>query len=221
MNELKRELSKLSGIDFFNPKFRDVFKKYFPDDKDAEEEKLEQMGIEEETEEVVEDNPETMVEDKLEEVSESETDTENDVEDMVEEKADTEEEAQEVAETIEDEAQEIQDETVTDEEIAEPVEEVASDNTNNLEEELYDVKIENELRKLGVRDDKIEPAKRMAKYEIAGMEDLARLGEIVKQYPEWTTSYRPQGFGMSVDEGKYNLTEEEKRLKQMGIDPRD
>ena len=50
MNELKRELSKLSGIDFFNPKFRDVFKKYFPDDKDAEEEKLEQMGIEEETE---------------------------------------------------------------------------------------------------------------------------------------------------------------------------
>lgn len=218
MNELKRELSKLSGIDFFNPKFRDVFKKYFPDDKDAEEEKLEQMGIEEETEEVVEDNPEEMVEDKLEEVSESETDTENDVEDMVEEKADTEEETQEVAETIEDEAQEIQDETVTDE-VAEP--EVAVDNTNNLEEELYDVKIENELRKLGVRDDKIEPAKRMAKYEIAGMEDLARLGEIVRQYPEWTTSYRPQGFGMSVDEGKYNLTEEEKRLKQMGIDPRD
>lgn len=219
MNELKRELSKLSGIDFFNPKFRDVFKKYFPDDKDAEEEKLEQMGIEEETEEVVEDNPEEMVEDKLEEVSESETDTENDVEDMVEEKADTKEETQEVAETIEDEAQEIQDETVTDEEITEP--DVAVDNTNNLEEELYDVKIENELRKLGVRDDKIEPAKRMAKYEIAGMEDLARLGEIVRQYPEWTTSYRPQGFGMSVDEGKYNLTEEEKRLKQMGIDPRD
>ena len=218
MNELKRELSKLSGIDFFNPKFRDVFKKYFPDDKDAEEEKLEQMGIEEETEEVVEDNPEEKVEDKLEEVSESETDTENDVEDMVEEKADTEEETQEVAETIEDEAQEIQDETVT-EEVAEP--EVAVDNTNNLEEELYDVKIENELRKLGVRDDKIEPAKRMAKYEIAGMEDLARLGEIVRQYPEWTTSYSPQGFGMSVDEGKYNLTEEEKRLKQMGIDPRD
>lgn len=219
MNELKRELSKLSGIDFFNPKFRDVFKKYFPDDKDAEEEKLEQMGIEEETEEVVEDNPEEKVEDKLEEVSESETDTENDVEDMVEEKADTKEETQEVAETIEDEAQEIQDETVTEEEVAEP--EVAVENTNNLEEELYDVKIENELRKLGVRDDKIEPAKRMAKYEIAGMEDLARLGEIVRQYPEWTTSYRPQGFGMSVDEGKYNLTEEEKRLKQMGIDPRD
>lgn len=218
MNELKRELSKLSGIDFFNPKFRDVFKKYFPDDKDAEEEKLEQMGIEEETEEVVEDNPEAMVEEKLEEVSESETDTENDVEDMVEEKADTEEEAQEVAETIEDEAQEIQEEAVT-EEVAEP--EVAVDNTNNLEEELYDVKIENELRKLGVRDDKIEPAKRMAKYEIAGMGDLAKLGEIVRQYPEWTTSYRPQGFGMSVDEGKYNLTEEEKRLKQMGIDPRD
>lgn len=215
MNELKRELSKLSGIDFFNPKFRDVFKKYFPDDKDAEEEKLEQMGIEEETEEVVDDNPETMVEDKLEEVSENETDTENDVEDMVDEK----EETQEVVEPV-DEAQEIQDEPVTDE-VAEPIEEVPVDNTNNLEEELYDVKIENELRKLGVRDDKIEPAKRMAKYEIDGIEDLARLGDIVRQYPEWTTSYRPQGFGMSVDEGKYNLTEEERRLKQMGIDPRD
>lgn len=215
MNELKRELSKLSGVDFFNPKFRDVFKKYFPDDKDAEEEKLEQMGIEEETEEVVDDNPETMVEDKLEEVSENETDTENDVEDMVDEK----EETEEVVEPV-DETQEIQDEPVTDE-VAEPIEEVPVDNTNNLEEELYDVKIENELRKLGVRDDKIEPAKRMAKYEIDGIEDLARLGDIVRQYPEWTTSYRPQGFGMSVDEGKYNLTEEERRLKQMGIDPRD
>ena len=28
MNELKKELSKLSGVDMFNPKFRDVFKKY-------------------------------------------------------------------------------------------------------------------------------------------------------------------------------------------------
>ena len=38
MNELKRELSKVTGIDFFNPKFREIFKKHFPNDKDAEEE---------------------------------------------------------------------------------------------------------------------------------------------------------------------------------------
>ena len=42
-NELKRELSKLTGIDFFNPKFRETFKKHFPNDKDAEEEKVEKM----------------------------------------------------------------------------------------------------------------------------------------------------------------------------------
>ena len=37
ISELKRELSKLAGIDFFNPKYRDVFKKYFPDEEDADE----------------------------------------------------------------------------------------------------------------------------------------------------------------------------------------
>ena len=44
-NELKRELSKLSGVDFFNPKYRELFKKAFPEDKDAEEEKLKKEGI--------------------------------------------------------------------------------------------------------------------------------------------------------------------------------
>ena len=35
-NELKRELSKLSGVDFFNPKYRELFKNAIHDDKDAE-----------------------------------------------------------------------------------------------------------------------------------------------------------------------------------------
>ena len=28
LTEFKKELSRLSGVDFFNPKFRDVFKKF-------------------------------------------------------------------------------------------------------------------------------------------------------------------------------------------------
>ena len=52
MNELKKELSKLTGIDMFNPRFREVFKKYFPEDKDAEEERLEDLELNEESEEI-------------------------------------------------------------------------------------------------------------------------------------------------------------------------
>ena len=37
INELKRELSRLSGVDFFNPKYREVFKKVFPGEKETEE----------------------------------------------------------------------------------------------------------------------------------------------------------------------------------------
>ena len=53
INELKRELSKISGVDFFNPKYRDVFKKYFSDDKDEKEEEQaeeETLAAEEEAE---------------------------------------------------------------------------------------------------------------------------------------------------------------------------
>ena len=51
MNELKRELSKLAGIDFFNPKYRDVFKKYLPDEEDADEEVVDETPVEAQTDE--------------------------------------------------------------------------------------------------------------------------------------------------------------------------
>ena len=81
MNELKRELSKLTGIDFFNPKFREVFKKHFPNDKDAEEEKVDKM-LNEDEEKEIDDVP---AEDVVDDVKDIDTDkAEHEVEDKVE-----------------------------------------------------------------------------------------------------------------------------------------
>ena len=85
VKDLKKELSKLSGVDFFNPKYRDVFKKYFPDEEDAKsedvvedvdvvEKEVEAPVVEDikETEEVVDEDVshETTEDDVVEEVVE-------------------------------------------------------------------------------------------------------------------------------------------------------
>ena len=205
MNELKKELSKLSGVDMFNPKFRDVFKKYFPDDKDAEEVALEEKGIE--TEEVEEN---TVAEEIAEETAEETTDVveDKDVEEVTEDVAE--------AETVE-EAEEVVEDAVA-EEVAEETTEEVTEAVDNTADELLDARIENELLKGGVRPEKLAPAKRVMKVEINSLEDLGKVQEILREYPEWVRGYNNDSYGMSVDEAGDGLTEEEKRLKQMGID---
>lgn len=210
MNELKKELSKLSGVDMFNPKFRDVFKKYFPDDKDAEEQALEEKGIETDA---VEEN--TVAEEIAEETAEETTE-------VVEDK-----DAEEVAEDVA-EADTVEEEVVEDavaEEVAEgtteeKVEEVTETAIDNTADELLDARIENELLKGGVRPEKLIPAKRVMKVEVNSLEDLGKVQEILREYPEWVRGYDNKGYGMPVDETGDGLTEEEKRLREMGIDPK-
>ena len=199
MNELKKELSKLSGVDMFNPKFRDVFKKYFPEDKDAEEERAAEL--------VGED-----VEDKVEEAVAEEVAEDTTVDTPAEEVAENIEDAKEVEEA--QETVENIDEVVTDTE-AETIE-TAVDNTSA---ELLDAKIENELLKGDIKPEKLNAAKRVMKVEVTSLEDLDKIREIlIRDYPEWVRGNDTKGFGMSVDESGDGLTEEEKRLKQMGID---
>lgn len=213
MNELKRELSKLTGIDFFNPKFREVFKKYFPDDKDLEEEKLEELISEDK-----EDNSK-----KTESESENldaNIETQNsEVEDNKENEENSDVELTDNNEEIDNDLNSNSEESQ--EEVSEPIQE---DNLTNeidsTKSELLDAKIELELIKNGVSTERLDSAKKLAKYEITSLDELGKIKELIKEYPEWVRSFNVQDFGMPIDETTSDLTAEEKRLKEMGIDPR-
>lgn len=209
MNELKRELSKITGIDFFNPKFREVFKKYFPNDKDLEEEKLEEI--------INEDKEENSEMDKNEgENSDAVTNVQNpDVDDNEEEKN------EEVLKVEEPDDTDLEpEESQTD--VSELVQEDGStDELANSKRELLDAKIELELIKNGVSPERLESAKKLAKYEITSLDELGKIKDLIREYPEWVRSFEVQNFGMPVDEMSDDLTAEEKRLKEMGINPRD
>lgn len=224
IKEFKKELSKLAGIDFFNPKFRDVFKRYFPDDADkeedttAEEERLKEVVGDEQVEDIEkelasENSDETVEEENTEEIqnADEEVETKVNVDETVQDK-----------ESVEDKENNKSDgDNSTDEGLdAEPVSEAEPKQEPN--QELVDTKVELELVKAGVREDRLEPAKRLILSEIHGLEDLDKVKEMIKQFPEWIkeSAINTKPFGMPVGEGGGDLTEEEKRLKAMGIDPR-
>lgn len=195
-NELKRELLKLSGVDFFNPKYRELFKKAFPEDKDAEEEKLKKEGM----------IGEEKIKDKTEDIDKAED--EREIDKIERDKAETPEKRDEKAEEVREETHEI----------GKEVDELKGDKTEDM---LLETKIENALLRGGVREEKLGPAMRLAKSEIGGLDELGKVEDILKDFPEWVHGYKPKGFGMDIDNGSDNLSEEEKRLKQMGINPRD
>ena len=220
IKEFKKELSKLAGIDFFNPKFRDVFKRYFPDDADKEEETT---AEEERLKEVVGDEQVEDIEKELASENSDGTAEEENTEEIqnVDEEVKTGENATESTqeEGVEEnkEKTDSQDETTTDEGLdAEPVSEAEPKQEPN--QELVDTKVELELVKAGVREDRLEPAKRLILSEIHGLEDLDKVKEMIKQFPEWIkeSAINTKPFGMPVGEGGGD----EKRLKAMGIDPR-
>lgn len=206
INELKRELSKLSGIDFFNPKYRDVFNKYSPEEDAKEDEDLVEdvKAIEDDKVEDVKE-AEDKIEDKVEDVDKAED--EREIDKIEEDKADDEDKADEKAEEVNEES----------EEIGKDVDELKEDKTAD---ELLDAKIELELIHNGVKPEKIDSAKKYVKHEVASLDELDKVKEILKEYPEWVAGYKSENFGMPVDEDN-GLTEEEKRLVQMGINPRD
>lgn len=224
IKEFKKELSKLAGIDFFNPKFRDVFKRYFPDDVDkeeettAEEERLKEVVGNERVEDIEkelasENSDETAEEENTEEIqnADEEVETEENIDEIVQD-----EESAEDKENTESDGDNSTDEGLD----AEPVSEAEPKQEPN--QELVDTKVELELVKAGVREDRLEPAKRLILSEIHGLEDLDKVKEMIKQFPEWIkeSAINTKPFGMPVGEGGGDLTEEEKRLKAMGIDPR-
>lgn len=223
IKELKKELSALSGVDFFNPKFRNVFKKYFPDEVDATAESAEEERVNEilEDEVVTAEAVEDKVEEAVEEVKAEETIAEETANDVVEEKAE-----EVVAENTEEVVDEVVEETP-----AETVEEAVAEEVAETQEvaeevkddtELIATKVELELVKAGVRQDRLEPAKKLLMTEINSLADIDKVQELIRQYPEWLQKPREvaKPFGMTLDDNGDGLTEEEKKLKAMGINPR-
>ena len=119
------------------------------------------------------------------------------------------------------------------EETSETTEEESSQETENAENEtsstennsneLLETKIELQLVKSGIREDRIDSAKKLFLQDIKSLEDLDKLKELIQQYPEWLKENKTnaKAFGMSLGDREEVLTEEEKRLEEMGISPRD
>ncbi len=150
-----------------------------------------------------------------EQTQEEQTSEEQEVQDV--EEKDTETKEQQENESVEESQQEQQNNTTTEKQS----EELATDNPPAFQE-LLETKIELALIKLGIREDRLEAAKRLFKTEIQSIEDLDKLKELVKEFPEWQKQRKEQGagFGANLKENGNSLSEEEKKLKAMGIDPK-
>ena len=143
MNELKRELSRLTGIDMFNPKFRDVFKKYFPNEEDTEE-KIEDLRDESvaKADEISKIDAEEKQDNGVEEVKDVEEDInkaedEREIDKIEEDKAEDSDKRDEKAEEAKDESEEIG--------------KKVDDLKGKYEDELFDAKLETELVRNNVR----------------------------------------------------------------------
>ena len=207
-NEFKRELSKLSGTDFFNPKYRELFKKVFPDDKPTDDKTDDGEVENDEARDSL--NGDGVKDEKQVEAKEQDVDN-------AEDERETDKIEKDKAASSEKRDEESEDECEETLEIGKDIGELKGDKTTDM---LLEAKIENEFLRGGVREEKLGAAMRLAKSEVKSLDELGKVKEILNDFPEWVRGYQGKGFGMDVDRDSDNLTEEEKRLKQMGIDPR-
>ena len=161
VKELKRELSRLSGVDFFNPKYREAFKKFFPDDADEAKEEAEDEAAETNAEEV------KGFEETKGKIEENEQDAE-----VSERESDGNEE-----EDVEQESEE------EDEYDSDDSEEKSERHGIDPYAELLEARIENELLRGGVREDRLEHAMRLAKSEICCIEEWHKVKDILNDFP--------------------------------------
>lgn len=200
IKELKKELSKVSGIDFFNPKYRDIFNKYAG--KEAEETEEEKPVDEQEVAEKVDDVKKAEDEREIDKIEEEKADTDK-------KKDDKEEEVNEESEEIGKEVDELKEDKG--EEVAEESEE-----DNTLKDELLDSKIELALIHNGVKPENLEKAKKYTKYEVRTLDDLDKINEVLADFPEWVRDDEPKSFGMTIKRDNEHLTPEERRMKELG-----
>ena len=200
IKEFKRELSKVSGVDFFSPKYAEIFKKYVKEEEPTEVEETDKV-----------EEPTTDIEDnKVEELKTDidKAEDEREIDKIEEEKAESPKVAEEKKEEVNEESEEIG--------------KKVDDLKDNMDDEVFDLKVENELLKNNVRDDKLKTAKDYIKYAIKDDRDIMKIKGILKEYPEWLKREKKaeiESIGRDYNSGD-DFTAEERRLKALGIDPR-
>lgn len=209
LKEKKRRLSEILGINLFEARYKEV---------DGV------LDTEEDSEKPSEDvNP---LGGERDEASPDSAETENDSEPPYEGAETTDEETGEGG-TVEEETAEEESEGAakdTAEETEEegtaeaPTEEVLESH-ESMESELFDAKLEARLLRAGIREDKIDAAKKLFRADHS-LADIDEVEKWVKEYPEWVkqkTREQAKGFGIGVGEHDGGETSEEKRLRELGI----
>lgn len=251
LSKFKTELSKLSGINFHSPKYREIFKRYFGAAKDADESEAEETATEAKDAAAEETATAKRGEDESKPGGDNDGDSESDAQSTADDKDETTETAEsgENAESAEQEEKsepestaeesalqelikedgkdsdasgEAAEETAETESEVETSEEAADQSAVDLTDELLNTKLELELVRAGIREDRLETAKRLFSPEFkASGGNAQELQELIAKYPEWITKQGvAQGFGMPLGDKADALTNEERALKRMGIDPR-
>lgn len=225
LKEKKRKLSEILGINLFEPRYREI-DAALSEDEEREADKESPQALPEAPPEDAAAADET---EAAEETDEAEKNTEAaDKQDSDEpsERADEPETAEEEvepaepdeAETAEGENDEAEQTAAEESESTEPGEAQTSE-AARLEAELFDARLEAGLLRLGIREDKLDAAKKLFKADHAS-EELNKLEGWVKEYPEWTrrkSAEAAKGFGMGVGERDSAETAEDKRLRELGI----
>ncbi len=216
LTEKKRKLSAILGINLFDAKYKDV-------DEVLQElgtNNIEDSTAEEQQEASNDSEGATNAEEKRasEILGEEDESAEEDAEETSQddEPAEEEEETPEDDKDEDDQADKDGGEESTSEETTEEDQEEAEGEADT--DELFDAKLEARLLRAGVREDRLDAARKLFKADHS-IDDIELVDKFINQYPEWTrqqTKQQPQGFGMTLGEDK-GETPEEKRLRELGI----
>lgn len=223
LKEKKRKLSEILGINVFDSRYKEIdalLEKETEADKEIEPEATEENQAEE-----------TTAEEIKAETADTEEGTENEEKQTEAETTAKGEDKEETAEGDVTEEEETKSEDDSESADGEETETQSSgeDNTetadategesNSMEAELFDAKLEAKLLRAGVREDKLDAAKKLFKADHT-LADVEQVEKWVKEYPEWIkqkTKEQAKGFGMGVGENDTAETAEDKRLRELGI----
>lgn len=224
LTEKKRKLSEILGINLFEPRFKEIDVVLGEEDTEAEKAAVSEYEPESEAksgddgaaeatsaEAAEKEADKTESEENKAEEEEQSSETDKSDEEAAEEESEAEQAAEEAEETAENETETA--ETTEDEESE------AEENESSGEDELFDAKLEAKLLRAGIREDRLDAAKKLFKADHT-LAEIEKVEKWVKEYPEWTqqkVKEPAKGFGMGVGENDNGETAEEKRLRELGI----